>query len=515
MNGAEALMKALADGGLTHCFTNPGTTEIHLVAALAREPRIRPVLGLFEGVCSGAADGFGRMTGRPAATLLHLGPGLANAMANLHNARRAGTPVVNLIGDHPAVHRRNDPPLASDIATLAAPVSEWVGEAASAADLPEKGVAALRAALGRPGQVASLVVPADCAWNEAAPIPVGGLGPVSEPHREADLAEALRMLRAGLPTALLLGGPALLEPGLRAAARIAQKSGAVVLSNTFAARFVRGAGLPLVRRLPYFPERAAKRLAEFAQLIVVNAAVPTSFFAYPNRRLDVLPTGCKVLNLAGPRQDGALVLATLVDALGAGPEEGGTVQAQRPDVPTGTALNAESIGAVIGALLPEKAIVSDESGTSGEFAFRGTMGAPPHDWLCLTGGSIGQGVPVATGAALACPGRKVLCLQGDGGAMYTLQALWTQARERLDVTTVIFANRKYQILQVELLRLGFDPPAPRILDTMDLGRPDLDWVKLAEGQGVPAVAADSVDGFRTALARALAEPGPHVIVARL
>ncbi len=515
MNGADALMQALADGGITHCFTNPGTTEIHLVAALAREPRIRPVLGLFEGVCSGAADGFGRMTGRPAATLLHLGPGLANALANLHNARRAGTPVVNLIGDHPAAHRPNDPPLASDIATLAAPVSGWVGEAASAAALPEQGLAALRAALGRPGQVASLVVPADCAWSEAAPIPVDGPEPVFEPPAEADLAEAVRMLQAGVPTGLLLGGPALLEPGLRAAARIAKKSGAVILSNTFAARFVRGAGLPLVRRLPYFPERARKRLAEFAQLIVINAAVPTSFFAYPHCSLDVLAAGCRVHTLAGPRQDGARVLAALAEALGAGQEMPETVRAQRPELPAGAALTTESIGAVIGALLPEEAIVSDESGTSGEFAFRGTMGAPPHDWLCLTGGAIGQGVPVATGAALACPGRKVLCLQGDGGAMYTLQALWTQARERLDVITVIFANRKYQILQVELMRLGFNAPAAGILDTMDLGRPDLDWVKLAEGQGVPATAAGTVDGFRAALARALAEPGPHVIVAQL
>ena len=515
MNGADALMRALADGGITLCLTNPGTTEIHLVAALAQEPRIRTVLGLFEGVCSGAADGYARMTGRPAATLLHLGPGLANAMANLHNARRAGVPIVNLIGDHPAAHRINDPPLASDIATLAAPVSGWVGEAASADDLPGQGVAAMKAALGLPGQVATLIVPANCAWSEAAPIQVGPIQSAAQALPEADLAEAVRMLRAGVPTGILLGGRALLEPGLRAAARIAQKSGAVILSNTFAARFVRGAGLPLVRRLPYFPERAQKRLAEFGQLIVVNAALPTSFFAYPNRALDVLASGCRVHTLAGPGQDGAQCLAALAEALGASHEAPDMVRAQRPDLPSAGALSTESLGAVIGALLPENAIVSDESGTSGEFAFRATLGAPAHDWLCLTGGSIGQGVPVATGAALACPQRKVLCLQGDGGAMYTLQALWTQAREGLDVTTVIFSNRKYQILQVELLRLGFSAPAAKILDTMDLGRPDLDWVKLAEGLGVPAVAADNVDGFRAALSRALSEAGPHLILARL
>jgi acetolactate synthase I/II/III large subunit len=514
MNGAEALMRALADCGMTICFTNPGTTEIHLVAALEQEPRMRAVLGLFEGVCSGAADGFARMTGRPAATLLHLGPGLSNAMANLHNARRARSPIVNLVGDHPVAHRLNDPPLASDIATLAAPASGWVGEASSAIDLPAEGVAAVRAALGMPGQVATLIVPADCAWGDAEPIHVPAFAPKTAPLSDKALAEAVQMLRSGVPTGLLLGGRALGAPGLRAAARIARKSGAVVISNTFEARFVRGAGIPVVRRLPYFPERAQKRLAEFGQLIVIGAALPTAFFAYPQRAVDLLAPGCRVHALAGPQTDGVAALEALAEALGADQVQAAAAAAQRPARPTGP-LTVETAGAVIGMLLPENAIVSDESGTSGEFAYRATIGAPVHDWLCLTGGSIGQGVPVGTGAALACPERKVLCLQGDGGAMYTLQALWTQAREKLDVTTVIFSNRKYQILQVELSRLGFNTPGAKTLSTMELGRPDLDWVKLAEGLGVTAGRAETTDGFHALLAKALAEPGPHLIEVRL
>lgn len=514
MNGAEGLMTSLADAGITLCLTNPGTTEIHLVAALEKEPRIRTVLGLFEGVCSGAADGFARMTGRPAALLLHLGPGLANAMANLHNARRACSPVVNLIGDHPLAHRRNDPPLASDIAAMAAPVSGWIRDAASADGLPHDGVAAVQAALGPPGRVATLIVPSDCAWGAAQPAAVIEPFPVPAPVVDGAIATAVEMLRSGVPTALVLGGKALLTRGLKAAARIAGHSGAQLMSQTFDARITRGGGLPQVKRLPYFPERSRHRLAGYPQLILAGTHPPTAFFAYPGGSTYLLPEGGRVMTLAGPQSDVVGALENLAEALGAGLEDATPPVPPRPERPTG-ALSIEAAGAAVGALLPENAIVSDESGTSGAFAYRLTAGAPVHDWLFLTGGSIGQGIPVATGAALACPDRPVLCLQGDGGAMYTLQALWTQAREGLNVTTVIFANRKYQILQVELQRLGFTAPAKSVLDTMDLTRPDLDWVRLAQGMGVPAQRTDNAEAFTAMLARALAEPGPHLIEARI
>lgn len=511
MNGAQRLMNALADAGIRLCLTNPGTTEIHLVAALAGEPRIRTVLGLFEGVCSGAADGFARMTGAPAAVLFHLGPGLSNALANLHNARRARSPVVTLVGDHASYHRANDPPLASDIATLAAPVSGWVRDASAAAALAEDGLAAVQAALQPPGRIATLVVPADCAWAEAPPPAAPFSKPTAAPVSDRTVAEAARQLRSGLPTALLLGGPALREPGLQAAARIARKSGAEIMSNTFDARFARGAGRPMVKRLPYFPERAGKRLSGYAQLILAGAVAPTAFFAYPDRPVTVLPEGCRPFSLAAPHEDVTGALQALARALDAGPDFI-TVEPRLPDPPrSGAPLNTETAGAVLAALLPENAIVSDESGTSGDYSFRFTGGAPPHDWLCLTGGSIGQGVPLATGAALACPERKVICLQGDGGAMYTLQALWTQAREKLDVVTLIFSNRKYLILEVELHRLGFDAPEAALMDLMDLSRPDLDWIKLAQGLGVDAVRAETTGALRDLLGRALAERGPHLI----
>jgi acetolactate synthase I/II/III large subunit len=511
MNGARSLIQTLADGGIRLCLTNPGTTELHLVAALAAEPRIRKVLGLFEGVCAGAADGFARLTGRPAATLFHLGPGLANALANLHNARRACSPIVNLVGDHARSHRANDPPLSSDIAAAAAPVSAWLHDALSADALAQDGASALRAALQPPGRIATLIVPADCAWGEASQPVSAPEFSTAQPQPVCDrcVATAAGMLRSGRRTALLLGGAGLREPGLTVAARIARKSGAALMSPTFAARLTRGAGLPQVQRLPYFPEHAQKRLAGYAQVILVGTAAPTAFFAYPGHSGQVLAQGCRTFALAAPDEDVVGALQALAQALNAGSPGAG--QPVRRPAPMQGALSAETVGAALGALLPENAIISDESGTSGEFAYRYTAGAPPHDWLGLTGGAVGQGLPVSTGAALACPERKVICLQGDGGAMYTLQALWTQAREKLDVVTLLFSNRRYQILQIELQRLGFENPDAGLLDLMDLTRPDLNWVKLAEGMGVSATRADSLAAFHAQLERALAEPGPHVI----
>ncbi|MFW6428498.1 MAG: acetolactate synthase large subunit [Desulfosalsimonas sp.] len=514
MNGAQALMKALSDAGIKICFTNPGTTELHLIAAIEDVPEMRVVLGLFEGVCAGAADGYARMTRKPAATLLHLGPGLGNAIANLHNARRARVPVVNLVGDHPVSHRRNDPPLASDIASMASSVSDWVHEAGSANDLPADGIAAVRASLGPPGRIATLIIPSDCAWGESAQHSAEIRTPEPGQVQDKVIKETYEMLTSEGPAVLMLGGEALSEPALSAAGRIAQKTGAMLLSHTFETRFTRGAGVPLVRRMPYFPEAAQKRLAPYKKLILAGTKAPTSFFAYPDTSVQLLPVGCEIKTLASPADDAAGALFALEDALGAGGEDFAAKSPQRPDPPEGS-LTPETAGMAIGALLPENAIISDESGTSGAHAYRYTSGAPPHDWLCLTGGSIGQGVPVATGAALACPDRKVLCLQGDGGGMYTLQALWTQAREGLDVTTVIFSNRRYQILHEELKRLGFTNPSRKITDTMHLGGPEPDWVHLAKGMGVPASRADTAEDFYSRLEEAFAETGPRLIEARI
>ena len=514
MNGAQALIRTFVGSGVDVCFANPGTSEMHFVAALDDVPEMRAVLGLFEGVVTGAADGYGRMATRPAATLLHLGPGLGNGIANLHNARRARTPVVNLVGDHATTHIANDPPLATDIESLARPVSRWFRSSVRADALAADAVAAVQGSFGPPGGVATLVVPADLSWEEA------GEPATSRPGRELStvvddvVVDAAKALRSGEPTVLLVGGNALRERGLVAASRVANAAGAKLLCETFPARLERGAGIPAVERLGYLAEFTIAQLQGAKHLVLADALAPVSFFAYPGLPGYLVPDGCEVHTLATGSDDVVGALEALADALGAAADGAVAQPAARPDRPTG-ALNAQSVGAAIGALLPEGAVVSDEGNTSGIFVSGATAGAPRHDWLCLTGGAIGQGLPVATGAAVACPDRRVLSLEADGSAMYTLQSLWTQVRESLDVTTVVLNNGSYAILELELSRVGAGDPGPRALGMLDLKRPDLDFVALAAGMGVPAGRATTAEEFTTQLERALATPGPALIEAVL
>jgi acetolactate synthase-1/2/3 large subunit len=513
-NGATALIRTLVACGVDTCFTNPGTSEMHFVASLDTVPEMRGVLALFEGVATGAADGYARMTGRPAATLLHLGPGLGNGLANLHNARKGRVPVVNVVGDHATYHARYDAQLQSDIETVARNVSGWIRASQRPADAGADAADAVAAALGPPGQVATLILPADVCWLPggvvAAPRPVRA--PAAVPD---DAVEAVaRALRGGEPAALFVGGAALRERALVAASRVASATGAKLLGETFPARLERGAGLPPLPRLAYLAEMATAQLAGLRHLVLVDAKSPVSFFAYPGKPSDLVPEGCTVHTLATGAQDVAAALEALADRVGAAPGAAARQPAARPERPTGE-LTGDAVMRAVGALLPEGAIVSDEAITAGFSAPLHTAGAPRHDWLCLTGGAIGQGLPVATGVAVACPDRKVVSLQADGSALYTIQSLWTQAREGLDVVTVLLNNRSYAILNLELGRVGAEPPGPRAQAMLDLSRPDLDFVALARGFGVPASRATSADDFTKQLERALAEPGPALIEAIL
>jgi acetolactate synthase-1/2/3 large subunit len=511
MNGAQALIRTLAGSGVTACFSNPGTSEMHFVAALDAVPAMRGVLCLFEGTATGAADGYGRMAGRPAAALLHLGPGLANGLANLHNARRAGTPLLAVVGDHATYHKRFDAPLESDIDALAGTVSAWLRRPARAADVPADAAEAVAAALAPPGGVATLILPADVSWSDGAE-PVAPL-PVREPAPVPGsvIRSAADALAGGEECLILLGGAAARRPGLEAASRISAAAGARLLLETFPPRHERGAGIPAVDRLAYLPEFAAAQIAGTRRLILAGARAPVSFFAYPGKPSSLVPAGCQVQTLAADGDDVAAALAALADLVAAGAKPL-PQQPQRPALPEGD-LTGESAAAVIGALLPEGAIVSDEANTSGLWLPGATAGAPPHDWLTLTGGAIGQGLPLATGAAVACPGRSVIALEADGSAMYTISALWTQAREGLDVTTVIYSNRSYAILGMELGRVGAEAAGDAARSLLDLTRPSLDFVALAQGMGVPASRALTAGELAAQLGQALAEPGPHLIEA--
>jgi acetolactate synthase-1/2/3 large subunit len=510
-SGAQALIGTLVDAGVATCFTNPGTSEIHVVAALDSFPEMRAVLTLFEGVATGAADGYGRMRDTPAATLLHLGPGLANGLANLHNARRARAPVINIVGDHATYHRPYDTPLQSDIETVARNVSNWVWTSRKSEELARDVVEAIAAA-GPPGQVATLIVPADVSWQEGAQ-PAAPPAPARLPAVSPQTIEAIaKALRGSHRTGILLGDRALRERGLLAAARIAAATGARLFAERNAARLQRGAGLPTVQRLAYWPELVCNQLDGLEHLILAGARAPHSLFAYPGKDSALVPAGCEVHELSQPTSDliGSLEdLVQALDAAGATPALQTAFAPPRPEGP----LTAEKVCQAIAATMPEGTILSDEAITSAVALPANTAGAPRHDWLTLTGGAIGQGLPVAVGAAVACPDRPVIALEADGSALYTFQSLWTMAREQLDVTVVIFNNRAYGILNTEFARIGVQEAGPRARAQLHLGNPDIDFVRLATGLGVAACRVDTADQLTRSLDEAIAEPGPHLIEA--
>jgi acetolactate synthase-1/2/3 large subunit len=513
MNGAENLIRTAVAAGVEVCFANPGTTEMPLVAALDAVPGMRPVLALFEGVCTGSADGYARMTGKPAMTLLHLGPGLANGLANLHNARRANSPIVNVIGDQATWHLAADAPLTSDIVSLASPMSGWVRSVMSPQSIADDVADAIAASLKPPGQVATLIVPSDCQWDES-----DAVAKIRTPEKPGAISRhtverIASMLRAKPAATLLLGGSGLGVSALRAAERISEASGCRLMTETFPARMDRGIGIPAPMRLPYFPEQAVEALSGTKIMLLAGAKTPVAFFGYNGLPSSLVPKGCEVEVLALPNEDVLGALENLADALGASKSASDakrSAQAAKPPV-TGGKLNPANVGAVLASLQPEGAIIVDESATSGAPYAAMAASAPPHVVLGLTGGAIGQGMPSATGAAVACPDRRVINLQADGSGMYTVQSLWTQARESLNVTTLLCSNRAYRILQIEAARAGNAEPGRKAKSLTELAPPEIGWAQIARGLGVPGVRVETAEDLTTQLERALKTPGPSFI----
>ena len=508
MNGAESLVRTLLKSGIDTCFANPGTSELHLLSALDRIPGMRCVLGLFEGVVTACADGYARMAGKPAITLLHCGPGLANGLANLHNARRACTPMVNIVGDQATHHRPLDSLLTADTEGWARPVSPWVRTAAAAVALGSDAAVAVQAARTAPGQIATLIVPADVAWNEggmvAEPLPVPPT-PQADPGTVKQIATLLRRRERAV---FFLGRGALLAASLEQAQRIAAASGARMMAQYANPRIERGQGRVPVERLPYAPDPALAALAGTRHLILVGADRPASVFAYPGKPGYLYPADAQVHVLARPEQDALQALQALADELGASPgprPELGVVPEPARGKPT-----PEAVGQTIAAMIPEHGIVVEEGVSFGRSFYARTRSAQPHDWLQITGGAIGIGLPLAAGAAIGAPGRRVIALQADGAGMYTVQALWTQARERLNVTTIILANRKYAILLGELGNIGVRP-GPVSGRMVDLSNPELDWTKIANGMGVEAARAEDCERLAELLRGSLQRPGPFLI----
>jgi len=509
VNGAESLLTSLIEAGVEVCFANPGTSEMQLVAAIDDIPGMRPILCLFEGVVSGAADGYGRMADKPAATLLHLGSGFANSMANLHNARRAHTPMVNIIGDHATYHLALDAPLTSDVPAYAALTSDWVRVNTSAGSLAQDGAEAVVESLK--GYQANLIVPANHAWSQGGQTQTQLAQPSRPKVSQESINLAAEALRGTKQSCLYLGGLALREEGLIACARIAAATGSRIISEVFPARLQRGRGRPKVERLPYLGEFAADFLKDFETMVTVGTAAPVSFFAYPDKPGKLWPASCDLVGLAGFEADQIDALERLADCLES-PAWQAPGQQSLPDIPSGR-LTAEAVGAVVANLLPEQAIISDEAQTSGAFTFEYFDAAAPHDWLCLTGGAIGHGLPTAVGAAIACPERKVVALQADGSAMYTNQALWSMARERLDVCVIIYNNSRYAILNIELMRVGVTEPGERARSMLEIDKPTINWVAMGEAMGITSSRAETTEEFSEQFTKAMNTPGPYLIEA--
>jgi len=512
MNGAERLLETLVESGVEICFANPGTSEMQLVSAIGNNEKMRAVLCLFEGVVAGAADGYARMTDKPALTLLHVGSGFSNSMANQHNAKRAHVPLVNIVGDHATYHLQYDAPLTSDVPAHAKLCSEWVAVSSSADDLAVCGAQAVQVSMQGWGKIATLVAPANHAWETSSKKAPALTAPSMEGVSTETISALARVLANGKTTALFLGGRALREESLAAAGRIARATGAHILCETFPARVQRGAGRVPVKRLPYFAEQAEEVLSGYQQLVLVGAAAPVSFFAYPGKKSRLTADDCELVTLVEIHQDAAAALQAVAAKLGA--SEAGETARRAPEAPppSGT-LTPLAIAQSVTQLMPDHAIVSDEAATCGLPMFPATENAPPHEWMTITGGAIGQGLPLSLGAALACPDRKVIALQADGSAMYTVQALWSMAREDTDVTVVIMNNRSYAILNIELARVGAGQPTPKTLSMFDLSRPDINWVEISKGMGVPATRATTAEEFHRQFSEAMATRGPRLIEA--
>lgn len=510
MNGAESLINALAEHGVDACFANPGTSEMQLVAALDKQPGIRAVLCLFEGVVTGAADGYGRMADKPALTLLHLGPGFANGIANLHNAQRARSPILNMVGDHATDHLQHDAPLTSDIRGFASPVSRTYLVSASATTLAQTGLDALAASLTHSGSISTIVVPADHAWTSVEPQPYHLPEITTKRISDDTVQTAAQALRNANKSCLFLGGRALREEGLEQAGRIAAATGCRLISETFFARQARGIGRVPTERLAYFGEAATEQLVDLDALVLVGVKSPVSFFAYPDKPSVLAPETATQTVLADAEMDVVDALRRLADILDAPARPEVTMDRAQYLLGEG-AIDANELGKVIANRLPDNAIVCDEGATNGLGAFLLTANAAPHDWLTLTGGAIGQGLPLAIGAAVACPDRKIIALEADGSGMYTVQALWTMVREALDITVIMLNNGSYAILNIELSRVGVAEPGPTALSLLDLTNPEINWTDLAHGMGMNAIQVKTVDALDAAVDEALSHQGPSLI----
>jgi acetolactate synthase-1/2/3 large subunit len=396
-------------------------------------------------------------------------------------------------------------------------VSHWVRTSRSSLEVAADGAQAVAATRdGALGRIATLALPADTAWGPGGEVVrMPSAAALRAPDADAVRAAAKLLASLGRRAVLLVGDAGAGERAAPLAAAIARKTGCRVLAEFYSPRTAGGRGRTRIERLPYAVDAAVDKLEGAECLVLAGSTEPIGFFAYPSKPNQLKPAGCALLTLADARDDVPAALAALADELGAGaPASAATAKAIELDaLRHANTLDADLIGHALVALLPEQAIVVDEAVTSGRAFGNRFAAAAPHDWLTVMGGAIGFGLPAALGAGLGAPGRPVLALEGDGSAMYTVQALWSIARESLPLVAVIFANRAYRILQGELEGVGATISGPKATHMLTLDQPALDWVSIAKGHGVPGARVQTPDEFVRELQRAFASRGPYLIEA--
>lgn len=513
--GADIMFDALYQGGARICFANPGTTELTMVSALARQTGIRSVLSLFEGVCTGAADGYFRVSGQVPLTLLHLGPGFANGIANLHNARRAGSRIINLIGDHASWHLSYDAPLTSDIESLASPVSREVIRMRSPAGITADVQSSFEATCRKEGGSATLIIPTDVIDATVKPGSAQLRASTWQGANVADqiISDAAQKARNADEIIVLIGGNALDEAGIKAGAALAEKLGGRLLMEPYPAIVTLGGDLPQVERQAYFPDDVIAQMGD-ATVILAGSRMPISYFGYEGWPSQLVAEE-RLVRLAGPEHDAVDALQRLAEILGAEAVSSPEHKTANSVADGGASLTPASVIEELIEQLPDGSIISLEGSTLGGPWLRSAHRARRHRVMTNTGGAIGQGLPCAVGAALAAPDVRVVSLQSDGSAQYTFQSLWTMAREKLNVTVIIAANHRYAILQTELARADAPLDDAVIADLTLLDRPRIDWVALATGYGVEAVRATTNDELAAALRYGLSLDGPLLIQAEL
>jgi len=506
MNGSECLVGTLINHGVDLLFTNPGTSEVGLLAEIGSSEQIRAVPVLFEGIAAGAADGYFRMTGRPAATMLHVGPGLANAWSALHNAAKARSGVVNIVGQLSEAHLELESPLKSDILALATSVSDVVRYPLSTARVGIDAKAAADAA--KRGKVATLVMANDVGWCDGAELATPPEAQDADTHGALDPA-AMTALKQGPRTLLLLGGLALDVGAQRDAAAIASATGCSVMIEWASARCERGGDLPSWARIPYPVDEAVRALVAYDTIVLCGATEPIAFFNYCNSPSRLAAPSTRVIDLHPEGADERPALSAARRALASDPARPCHPPAARYTY--GAPKSPDPVSAAIAAALPQDAIIVNEAITSASDLFAASAAAPRHTWLDNLGGSIGFALPVSIGAAIGAPDRRVITLCGDGSTMYSPQGLWTIAREELDITVLVFANQAYKILVSELVRTSDTNLDDQAVSLLQLNNPEIRWTELAHSLGVASTRVSSCDQLKSALMSAFGTKGPRLI----